>query len=198
MKRMRILKCYPFKRGSRVIIAEGFKAYRGVLGDEESKPHKAIDYVSIALLKLEEKLISFDVFSAHDGDVFQGESNSWGDFVKVYKWIKNFRMETVYAHLTDIPDEFPILPKKIEESKGFVIREGRFIGRAGTSGDTKGRIQLHFELRIKNLKTNKGKRIDPYGVYDVSGPGKYPPPGESLSGLKHYWTSNKPPFADEV
>lgn len=194
---MKFLKCYPFKMVSPVVrLVEGFKAYDGVLDDELGKKHGGIDYV-----RVDEKgnFMSFEVFSAHSGNVFQGKSESWGNFVKVCQEIKNYRLETIYAHLEDIPKEFPLLFKAGEaKNKGMIISGGRFLGRAGISGDTKGFIQLHFELQIKNLKTGKRKKIDPYGVNDTYLSGKYPQPGESLRRCKHYWTSNNPPFADEV
>lgn len=194
----KVLKCYPFARliNPPVKLVEGFKVYDGYLGDERGREHKGIDYV-----RVDEKgrFLSFEVFSSHNGNVFRGRSDSWGNFVKVCQEIKNLRFETIYAHLESIPKEFSILPKAGEpKNKGMIISQSRYLGKVGTSGDTKGNIQLHFELQIKNLKTGKRKRVDPYGIYDRYTSGKYPQPGESLKRGKHYWTSNRPLFADEV
>ncbi len=51
-----------------------------------------------------------------------------------------------------------------------------------------------FETIYKNLKTGERKIIDPYGVYSRASSGRYPKPGESLSGLPHYFTSDNPKF----
>ncbi len=196
MKRIKILKCYPFGLlNPLVLLIEGFKEYVGILGDKPGEPHGGIDYAR----KQGEDFISFEVFSMHDGYVFRGRSDSWGNFVKICKEIGDYRFETVYAHLKNIPKAFPILPKAGEsKNKGMVIPAGRFLGRAGTSGDTKTNIQLHFELQIKNLKTKKRQKVDPYGVYNSYTSGKYPQPGQSLSGLKHFWTTDSPHFADKL
>ncbi len=197
---MKVLKCYPFKLVDPVVrLVEGFKAYDGVLGDEPGKPHRGIDY---ARIDEKGKCLSFEVFNTHDGEVFQGRSKSWGRFVIIYKLVRKYqRFATVYAHLRDIDKKIPLLPKRgTRATETFTIGKEVIcsLGKAGASGDTKGNIQLHFELQIKNLKTNERQIIDPYGVYDRYTSGKYPQPGESLRGHKHYWTSNKPPFADDI
>jgi len=189
----KILKCYPFALLDPPIrLVEGFKSYNGVLDDEAGKEHKGIDYVRI---DEKGKYLTFDVFSTHDGNIFQGKSETWGNFVKVCKEIGKHRFETIYAHLEDIPKEFPILSKPGEsKNKGMIISEKKFLGRAGTSGDSKGFIQLHFELQIKNLKTGERRKVDPYGINDTYLSGRYPQPGEPLKRCKHYWISKEPLF----
>lgn len=198
---MKILKCYPFKFNilyPPVLLVEGFKEYDGLLGDKPGDPHRGIDYA-----RIDEKgrCLSFEVFSVHDGFVFQGISKrGWGRYVIIYKLVgKYLRYATVYAHLRKIDEKIPIHPEEGEpKTKGLPVKEGRFLGRTGISGWTKRKIQLHFELHLKNLKTNQRRKLDPYGIYDRYISGKYPQPGESLRRCEHYWTSNKPPFADEV
>lgn len=197
---MKILKCYPFKLVSPVIgLVEGFKEYDGVLGDKPGESHKGIDY---ARIDDKGRCLSFEVFNTHDGEVFQGQSKSWGKFVIIYKLVGKYkRFATVYAHFRDIDDKIPLLPKKgTRATNTFTIGKGVIcaLGKAGITGWTKRKIQLHFELHVKNLKTNKWEKLDPYGVNDTYISGEYPQPGQSLRGRKHYWTSNKPPFADEA
>jgi len=191
----KFLKCYPFK-DQRIKLVEGFRAYDGYLGDKKGAVHKGIDYV----LELEKgRFITFDVFSAHDGEVFQSWSKrGWGKFVVIYKKIKKRRFITIYAHLAIVHPQIPSLNQRIKDKKeNFVINEGKFLGKAGVTGWAKGRIQLHFELQIENRR-GEWIKIDPYGLDDVASSGKYPQPGQSLSGLEHFWTSDRPPFADKL
>ncbi len=193
----KLLKCYPFARlNPEVELVEGFLAYDGVLGDEKSKTHKGIDY---ARFNEEGGCIGFDVFSAHDGEVFQGTSKrGWGRFVLISKAVGKKKFRTVYAHLGNIDKEIPFLPKEGEKRKsGFVISEARFLGKAGITGWTKRKVQLHFELQQKN-KDGEWKKVDPYGIYARASSRKYPQPGWSLGKIKHYWATDRPSFADEV
>jgi len=198
---MKVLKCYPFKLVDPVIrLVEGFKAYKGVLGDEPGGPHRGIDY---ARMDEKESCIGFDVFSAHDGEIFQGESDSWGKYVIIYRQLDDVVFASVYAHLEIVDPKIPFLPPdRRRKRKGPIFAESKYIGKAGTSGDTKGengkrRIQLHFELLRKDLRTEEPewKKIDPYGVYDTVDSGRYPQPSHSLKGLDHFWIKDKPPFS---
>lgn len=192
---MKILKCYPFK-DKRIRLVEGFKVYDGYLGDKKGVAHKGIDYV---LESEEGRFTTFDVFSAHDGEVFQGRSKrGWGRFVIIYKELKKRRFVTVYAHLAMVHPQIPSFSQRIKDKKeGFVINEGRFLGKAGITGWTKRKIQLHFELQIEN-KQGEWIKIDPYGVDDVVSSRRYPQPGHSLRGLEHFWTTDNPHFADRL
>lgn len=194
----KFLKCYPFALlNPAVKLVEGFAAYSGVLGDKPGDPHKGIDY---ARRDKSGRFISFDVFSAHDGEVFQGISKKgWGRFVVIYTETGKQMFRTVYAHLRKINNEIPFHPEKDEpRTKGVVISEGRFLGKTGISGWTKRKIQLHFELQVRNQKTKKWEKLDPYGINAKVSSGKYPQSDESLKGLKHYWVSNDPPLADGI
>lgn len=200
---MKILKSYPFERLSpSVELVETFGGYVGRLGDDPKKPHRGSDYVWKNQLGV---FAPFEVFSAHDGTAFQGVSNSWGNFVRIYKDVGKHIIATVYAHLKDIPKDIPILPKTKTERrkrKGLTVRAGEFLGTAWTSGWTNECPQLHFELHIKKIEKNgeegEWQKVDPYGVEKRIDCGEYSQPGQSLKEFKHYWTSNRPPFANEV
>lgn len=201
--RKKILKCYPFKRLEKPVeLVETFGGYVGRLGDDPEKPHEGTDYVWKNEIGV---FAPFEVFSTHDGIAFQGESDSWGNFVKIYKDVGKHIISTIYAHLNDIPSEIPILPKDRTErkrTKGLSVKAGEFLGAAWTSGWTNECPQLHFELQIKEIgkdkKEGKWQKVDPYGIDKKIDCGEYPQPGQSLSGLKHFWISSNPPFADEV
>lgn len=196
MKRIKILKCYPFA-DKRVKLVEGFKEYVGYLGDEKGALHKGIDYV---VEPKKEKFVSFDVFSAHDGFAWQGiNKNGWGKYVVVYSPIMgNYQFSTIYAHFRCIDVDIPVITKMEVEgfAKGLKVKAGRFLGRAGLTGWTKFKTQLHFELWKRNLKIHKTEKIDPYGTNSITK--DYSQPGQSLLGVKHYWITDKPPFADEI
>jgi murein DD-endopeptidase MepM/ murein hydrolase activator NlpD len=191
---MKLLKCYPFiEQEPAVRLVEGFKAYDGVLGDEKGGTHKGIDY---ARQDSQGRFVSFEVFSTHDGEAFQDLSKSWGKFVIIYKQIKKEKFATVYAHLRQVSKNVPNLPKtKKQKLKGLKVKEGQLLGRAGTTGWTKRKIQLHFELLKKDLAKKEWQKLDPYGVYDVASSKKYPQPSQSLKGLDHYWVTNNPLFS---
>lgn len=198
---MKILRCYPFKNRL-VKIAETYGGYVGNLGDDPEKPHQGTDYVWKNELGV---FAPFEVFSTHEGVAFKGESNSWGNFVKIYTLVEKEKVATVYAHLKDIPKNIPTLfkGKKIRKKKeGLMVKPGDFLGVAWKSGWAKGCPQLHFELHLtevdKETKEEKLKKLDPYGIYEKIDCKKYPQPGESLEGLEHFWTTDSPPFADEV
>lgn len=203
MERMKILKCYPFERSALMVeLVETFGGYTGTLGDDPTKVHRGTDYIWKNEIGV---FAPFKVFSAHDGIAFQGKSNSWGNFVKVYKDIGKHIISTIYAHLRDIPGNIPILPetkKERKNRKGLKIKPDEFLGNAWTSGWTNGIPQLHFELQIKEIgsKGEEGKwqKFDPYGIKKKIDCKEYPQPGQSLSGLEHYWTSDNPRFANEV
>jgi len=200
---MKILKCYPFGcLNPPVELVETFGGYVGRLGDDPKKPHKGSDYVWKNQIGV---FAPFEVFSTHNGMAFQGESNSWGNFVKVYKDIGKHIIATTYAHLKDIPKNIPVLPKdkkQRKKAKGLIVRPGDFLGTAWTSGWANACPQLHFELHIKEIgrdgKEGEWQKVDPYGIEKKIDCGEYPQPGELLRGCKHYWTSYKPPFADQV
>ena len=170
---MKLLKCYPFaKLEPPVKLVEGFKAYDGVLGDKKGDLHRGIDY---ARQDKQGRFISFDVFSTHEGEAFQSLSKSWGKFVIVYKQTKKEKFATVYAHLGQVNKDIPKLPKTKEQKvKGLKMKGGQFLGKAGMTGWTKRKIQLHFELLKKDLKKKEWEKLDPYGVYDVARSKKYP------------------------
>ncbi len=193
----KILKCYPFiKEDPPVVLVEGFEAYDGVIGDQPGAPHKGIDFVR---QNKKGKYISFDVFSCHDGETFQGLSKSWGKFVSIRKRAsKNKRMDTIYTHFKKVNSEIPFFSKDKEKKKGLEIKTGEYLGKAGTTGKTNRIIQLHFELLEKNLKKKQLTKIDPYGIYKKASSGEYPQPGESLKGLRHYWAMDNPPFAKKT
>lgn len=199
----KILEYYPFSLFEPpVVLIEGFLSYDGNLKDVPGDPHKGIDYVR----KVDEKFISFDVFSSHDGEAFQGLSETWGKFVVIRKKIsKNIRYDTIYAHLKKIDETIPPLPRKNNKDmwpersplkpKGNTIKAGVWLGVAGATGNTKGIIQLHFELHRVDLKNDTREKIDPYGLNLRWSSGKYPQPGESLKVLSHFWKNDLPDFA---
>jgi len=215
-KNFKVLEYYPFELlNPSVELVEGFKAYDGVLGDKKGDLHNGIDY---ARKDANGKFVTFNVFSTHKGHVFQGISktrkgiNGWGKFVVVRKEINvfskkgnlNYRLDTIYAHLKEVAKirinnkelTIPFFPKTEKETlKRVFIPAGKFLGIAGITGKTNRKIQLHFELHIKNLKTKERYKIDPYGVYNMASSGKYPKPGKSLAKIDHYWYSNNPLFS---
>ena len=81
MSRLRVLKCYPFRK-QQVLLVETFGGYVGTLGDDPGQKHEGTDFVCKNELGV---FAPFKVFSAHDGIAFQGESDSWGNFVNLYK-----------------------------------------------------------------------------------------------------------------
>ncbi|MSR73326.1 M23 family metallopeptidase [Candidatus Parcubacteria bacterium] len=193
-----VLLNYPFPLLSpSITVAEGFESYDGNLGDIPEAPHWAIDYVQ----KSGDKFLSFPVFSAHDGVVFQGFGKTWGKFVVVRKrgdLSASRRMQgynTLYSHLDNIPESIPFMNSDIDNSEGIFLVSGTFIGDASVTGNTKGINQLHFEFHIVDTKTSITLRADPYGVYKRLSSRLYPQPGSSLFGLSHYWSNNFPPFA---
>ena len=191
-KQQKILKNYPFEKlKPPVLLVEGYKEYDGVIGDEPGKLHQGIDYVR----RKGKEFLSFDVFSVHPGEAFQAVSESWGNLVNVRLKIGNVRFETIYIHLDKINPKIPFLPKdKKAKIKFLKVGAGEWLGTAGRTGNTGGIIQLHLEMHQKDLKTEERKIIDPYGVYARASSGRYPKPGESLSGLAHYFTSDNPKF----
>lgn len=187
---MKILECYPFKLTDPTVeLIEGFSEYDGNLKDKPGDLHNGIDYVR----RKGDKFVSFEVYSCHDGETHQGLSKTWGKFVTIKKMIsKNLRYYTIYAHLSKVNPNIPLLPenKDRERPKGLKVRSGFLLGRSGITGRTNRLIQLHFELH--KIKGDKREKIDPYGLNLRFSSGKYPQPGQSLSKLSHYWTSNNP------
>lgn len=190
---LKFLQSYPFKKlNPPVTLVEGCKEYDGVIGDPPGAKHNGIDYVR----KKGKRYLSFNIFASDDGEAFQGVSKTWGNFVNVRKMIGGFRFETIYVHLDKVNPKIVFLPKdKKIKIKFTKIKVGEWLGTAGITGNTNGIIQLHFEIQRKNLKTEKRKIIDPYGIYDKASSGKYSQPGESLKGLNHYFTSDNPKFS---
>lgn len=187
---MKFLECYPFESVIPPIkLVEGCDRYVGYLGDRKGMLHKGIDYAREAR---KEQFLSFDVFSMHAGEAVQGESTKgWGRFVLVYTRINKTIYRTVYAHLRNVNPQIPFISEKIQKGKsGFVIKAGIFLGKAGISGWTKRKVQLHIELQRE--KNGKWEKIDPYGINGIAE--QYPQPRESLKGLKHFWIEDKPPF----
>jgi len=189
-----LLVNYPFSLLSpEVTIAEGFEAYDGNLGDKVGDLHWAIDYVQ----NDQGKFLSFPVYSAHDGIVFQGFGKTWGKFVVIRKrddFGKGFN--TLYSHLENIPKSIPFLNSDFDSSKGISIKAGKLIGYAGKTGNTKGINQLHFELHLVDKNQNTTFRVDPYGLYKRLSSGIYPQPGSSLKKLSHYWSGDFPTFVE--
>lgn len=149
---LKILKCYPFAfLNPPVRLVEGFAAYDGALGDKRGALHKGIDY---ARKDKKNRFISFDVFSTHNGEAFQGISKSWGKFVIITKKIKNYKYRTVYAHLRVIDKKIPVLLKKEKnkKKKGLKISECRFLGKAGITGWTKKKNPASFRVVKKRFK----------------------------------------------
>jgi murein DD-endopeptidase MepM/ murein hydrolase activator NlpD len=193
----KILQNYPFEKlDPPVILVEGLGGYDGAIGDERGGEHKGIDYVR----KVDREYVSFDVFATNDGEAFWGISDKgWGYFVNLRKVIGDTRFETIYVHLEpgSINPKIPQLPVDKEKIQFAKLETGEKIRRAGNTGNT-GKdkiIQLHFEMQIKDLKTNDRKVVDPYGLYAKASSGKYPQPGKSLKGLNHYFISDEPNFA---
>lgn len=190
----KLLVCYPFS-DPRVELVEGFSVYDGTIGDEPGMPHKGIDYV----LRQGDTCVPFPVYAMHDGEAFQGVSDSWGTFVIVYVVIGDTRYGTVYAHLDaidgGIAPYFLDAAKKDKNPRGTPLRSGRLLGTTGTSGLTNGIPQLHLELHAKDLGAGTTLKLDPYGVNDRASSGRYPQPGASLHGLEHAWTTDRPPLA---
>ena len=189
------LQCYPFW-STHASLAEGFSDYDGALGDEPGAPHKGIDYI----VRAGGAFMSFDVCAMHDGMAYQGVSDSWGNFVYLMTRPNGDGIiyATVYAHLDGMPSEIPLYTGDEGISLPWIEAKTQ-IGRAGTSGDTKGRHQLHIELHTRGASRRRDSsitKIDPYGLNDRASSGRYPKPGSSLKGLDHFWTSNLPSFAD--
>jgi hypothetical protein len=188
----KFLEKYPFL-DSRVKLVEGFSVYDGVIGDVPGKTHKGIDYV----LVVDGSYSPFAVTSMHDGMAFHGTSETWGEFVVIYKTLGHKRYNTIYAHLNKVN---PNIPPQFLEKDGervlneddFTIMAGEFLGTAGITGSTNGIIQLHIELHEKDLRTGLSQKLDPYGINDRASSGRYPQPGQSLSGLKHCWIHDQP------
>ena len=200
----KIFKCWPFKLLTPPVqLVEGFEAYDGVLKDPAGTPHKGIDYVRWR----DGSFISFEVFSMHEGEAFQGVSKTWGRFVVVRRKLsKNLRYDTIYAHLDHrTPSNIPILPGRPRHHKwpenytkrprGRRIKAGTYLGWAGITGKTNRIVQLHLELHKIAIQTGERQKLDPYGLYARASSGKYPQPGSSLRGLRHFWISDSPPFA---
>ena len=188
----KFLENYPFS-DSRVKLVEGFSAYDGVIGDTPGELHKGIDYV----LVVNDVYLPFAVTSMHDGMAFHGTSETWGEFVIIYKTISNKRYSTIYAHLDAVSSKIPRQfleenGKRFLNENGLTMRAGEFIGTAGTTGLTNGIAQLHLELHEKDLKTGLNRKLDPYSVDDRASSGRYPQPGQSLSGLNHFWNNDQP------
>lgn len=179
------LVCYPFSLPS-IMLAEGFSAYDGVLGDAPNTPHKGIDYV---FQDGTGTYFSFAVFAMHDGFASQGTSESWGNFVAIHASpsAHGMRFASIYAHLSEIPSTI------LKDEKAW-IRAGSFLGQAGTSGWAHGIPQLHLEIHASQEGTEDFKKIDPYGLYERYSSGRYRQPGHSLQGLPHLWTSDMPPL----
>lgn len=145
---IKLLKCYPFPRlKPAVALIEGFAAYDGHLGDEVGKVHKGIDYVRRAG---KERFLPFTVHATHDGEAWQGVSNSWGKFAAIrFRYSSVLQFWTVHAHLEKLFLALPAIPpgKPLSDlGSGMHLRAGDKLGVAGITGDTKNIIQLHFEL----------------------------------------------------
>lgn len=177
------LRNYPFS-DSRARLVEGFAAYDGILNDTPGAPHRGIDYV----LRLRGRYLPFDVHAMHAGRARQGCSRTWGKFVIVSAKDGDEYYDTLYAHLDAIPKTIPPLTASAPAS--ILLPAGAYLGRAGTSGDTKGIPQLHIELHL--LNDGQREKLDPYGVYDRASSGRYPQPGNTLAGLEHAWTTDVP------
>lgn len=202
-------------------LAEGW-IYTGVIGDQKGAMHKALDFTC---QKSDGSYMPFGVFAAHHGNSWQGQVESWGNFVIVRVIMGNTTgrwVDTLYAHLDPktIPAGIPRLrpspdgsggaefpeeaPAGAGPGSGMTVQPGDLLGFAGTSGDASGIPQLHFELHLRGpdlASLGLGKR-DPIGFYDyaereIGGEVTrlYPQPGESLEGLPHWFASNTPPFA---
>jgi murein DD-endopeptidase MepM/ murein hydrolase activator NlpD len=186
---IKFIERYPFRQLSPAIeLIEGFSAYDGALQDVPGAAHHGIDFV----VRKRKAFVPFEVYAAHEGVVWQGTGPSWGNYVMIEKVASaRVRYYTIYAHLSDIPVHIPQRASRY----GLPIVAGTFLGKAGTSGDTKGNPQLHFELQHRDMVTGKWTRIDPYGVYDRASSKRYPQPGKTLMGLPHFWLSDAPRFA---
>jgi len=188
-----VLNNYPFPLlDPAITIAEGFEAYDGNLMDQKGGAHWGIDYVQ----KVDNRFLSFPVYSAHDGVAFQGYGKTWGKFVMIRKRDGLWGYNTLYSHLENVPKDIPYMNSDLETSKGIAIKSGKYIGDAGTSGNTKGINQLHFEFHIVNKKTGQTLRADPYGIYRRLSSGLYPSPGSSLKNIPHLWNGELPKFAE--
>lgn len=185
---VKLLECYPFPLLDQPVeLIEGFAVYDGNLNDIVGAPHKGIDYVR----RENGQLIAFPVCAMHAGRAVRGWSVSWGKFVRVRKIVDHQLLyDTLYAHLATVADDIPDL--RNPEAAGLPVTAGSQLGMAGTTGDTKGLIQLHIEL---HRLTDRLLKLDPYGLNDRFSSGKYPQPGQSLTGLSHYWVNDDPPFA---
>jgi murein DD-endopeptidase MepM/ murein hydrolase activator NlpD len=187
---MKVLECYPFADSS-IRLVEGFSVYDGVLGDEPGTPHKGVDYI----LRVSQEYRPFDVYAAHPGIAFRGQSETWGGFVAIYgKAINDKQPITIYAHLDCIESSIPEFSKEGKNKAGLVVLPGKYLGLTGTTGRTNSIPQLHFEMHLKDLKTGTREKVDPYGIYDRASSGKYSQPGEKLNG-KHYWHVDQPSLA---
>lgn len=184
------LNYYPFSKNDGIQIAEGYSEYDGNLFDKPGEIHWGIDYVK----KVDEDYVSFMVYASHSGTAVKGYGKTWGNFVVVrFRDGNGAGFNTLYSHLKDIPKNIPFYVSDFNNDKGVEVGAGDFIGNAGTTGNTKGLNQLHFELQV--VSGDSIYRVDPYGVYDRLSSGKYRQPGQSLIGLRHYWVNNLPDFA---
>ncbi len=186
---------YPFSLVEpNIVVAEGFAAYDGYLGDTRGEYHKGIDYVR----KRGNSFLPFEVYTIHHGEAWRGEgSETWGEFVIVRRTLTpTLRYYTIYAHLEHVPKHIPLRPREPGvEVAGAPVRAGEYVGLAGNTGNTKGVPQLHLELHEENLAEGTWLKLDPYGVYSTKSSRSYPDPGTSLEGLEHYWVSDTPRYA---
>jgi murein DD-endopeptidase MepM/ murein hydrolase activator NlpD len=160
-----------------VVLYHGYHYNPGVF---VGRAHNGIDYSRT-------DWGSFDVRAAYGGQARYIRSNGeWGNYVEIDHTINGRRFRTIYAHL----ESSNLSPGDVEQ--------GAVIGRAGTTGFSKG-IHLHFELW--EIKGGGPVKRDPYNLCMNEQSGHYPQPGRSDQALpanhQHYWTSNSPRYATE-
>lgn len=181
---------YPFNKEDGIQIAEAYSEYDGNLLDKKGDIHWGIDYVK----RVNGEYLSFPVYSSHSGTAVKGYGKDWGNFVVIRFRDKNgIGFNTLYSHLKDIPKSIPYYISDFNNDVGIEVKTADFIGNAGNTGNAKGINQLHLELHV--VSGGSIYRVDPYGVYDRLSSGKYRQPGQSLIGLRHYWSDNWPNFA---
>ena len=122
--------------------------YRGYVGDGASTYHRGID-ISGANCHGE------GVIASYKGKVTEIETGSpsegYGNFVKIEHKYKGKKIQTMYAHLSEVTVK-----------KGQRVSTGQEIGKIGNTGTSYG-AHLHFEIRIEEEKKDPlDKSKSPY------------------------------------
>ena len=121
--------------------------YRGYVGEGASTYHKGID-ISGANCHGEGVIASYKgkVVDANEID-----NCSYGKYVKIEHSYKGKKIQTMYAHLSEVTVK-----------KGQKVSTGQEIGKIGNTGTSYG-AHLHFEIRINEVKKDPlDKTKEPY------------------------------------